>query len=451
MNPLLKQALFKAASMEKQANPALVAALRHTKAIPGMLGKGWEYGTKALGIGAGALATPAVVEFGGKTLNNAVHGKPELGNADWTGTQYGKLMNLAINATPVGPGIAQGVKQVATETLGNPDVKQLLNATELVTNPANRQQSINMLTDAAASMAERGGKSLGYGAASGMGQALLDKPGPVLAGSLALGTAPLVAYDLSTRNRREKEENDRRAILSYIRGQQKTAAIKLPASLGKFIGKYVYRPTEVPASVFTSAANPQGNISLSAINNTTAKHLPQTALNNSLSRNWFKTLVGGTAAIGGMAGANKAIQDPQTISSGKLVGDTLSGMVGGPAKVLKAVEGGVLAENPAYKELNETPGMQQLSRIKDNLSGKSTGVVTKPPITDLASNPFSSTDTSAGNGSTSWDKTKPFLAAGGALLAPYGLYEIYRRTHERELQKKEQRNAQLTSQILTDQ
>lgn len=403
---------------------------------------------------AGALALPALGEFGGKTVYNIATGNPSLGNANWTGGQIGNALNQFGNVTGVSPMLSAGVRDIAEGAFSSPSVQKALNAAEQLSNPANQAMMKDTLVSSVSDAAGAASKSLVYGSLEGAGQAFLDKPAPVMATALGLGAGPLVAYDLVTRKRREQQERTNQAILSYVNrakakeNNEKSAGVV--DLLKRFGSKVIHRPSTMPVEDLYHLAHmaQDGRVDISRVIGTANKSQPQTLLNSTISRHPLKSLAIGAAGIGAGHGAYETFKNPYP-DSGDFLGKAVLGTVKGPAQLIGSIEAKGLS-NDNYKKIMDAPQAQQLLRIRDNLLNDPNATKPTEPVSvsgalppmDPLGKPKVTNDVSLDT-----KKLKPFLSAAGLLLAPYVAYEAYDRMVNKKRKNIESKNERLATKL----
>lgn len=406
---------------------------------------------------SGALAVPLVAEMGYKTTKNFAAGNPSLGDVSWTGGQIGRGLNWLSEGTGVGPALTEATRRTLDGVAQSPNVNRALDTAEKFSMPETRDMAKKTIVDSVADASRSAGFSMMRGALSGAGQAVLDNPVPTLAGATALGVAPMMAYDLANRKKREEQANQQRVILDFVRRQNEQAGVKTASLAGgavKLLSKlrpWLYRPSTVNLGQLqrTMGNTPNAADVIKQIN----KGLPQTLLNNSFSRNPGKTILGGTMGIGAVHGAAKTGLDP---NSGVL--DAGLGMVGGamngPYEVFKTIESAAL-KNDRNELLKQHPVVQQVQRIKDGFQagqGTQGAVQTPAPITPStpAATPAGSIAGADVPAHENWltPEQKQIAAGGVALGAPLLGYSIYDRMLNRDRRKMEASNQKKTNRLV---
>lgn len=454
----------------------------------------WRASKIAIGAGIVGAAGEASV----RTLNNVLHGNPDLAPPTFSENQLGTLVSSAANLSGFRPLLQASTQAVADGLDMSPNAQKWLDGAANVTNPQVRKQILDDTIRAANTggkalaqnvgnvAGEAVGKSLGRSLASGMYSDMLKHPVLTLGGAALFGAGPAIAYDSVTYKRRKEEAERNKAILRYINKQEKIGMLK-DAGVGSYLmnalrrgeqlmpgmkgtpkadkleqlySKYVFRPTGSSHEKLNEVLKKfegKGVIPNSALDK--AKGFPQTLGNNSLTRNPVKTALGASAGLGtGITAAQAGSPDPKYNgmydTRPQFIKNWVKNMAVIPGSLLKATE---LSTVKGIHIIGTT--VDKLQNIKYNLmSGDKTPPVSPPNDPNYMPQHFGLSDKTiehlknddivgvkppVTNDKTSWRDIVPYASAAGLLALPLPTYMMYRRYADKKLNKLEGDTAKL--------
>ena len=382
MNPILKRVI------EKEAN--IGGAI---KSVGNFLGKApaLRYGATALKHAPTAVALPWLGESAIRTGGNLLDGKFEMSGAPTTSSVLGSGLNYLGTVTGINPAIQNLGNHLAAGAASNAGVQDIVKKlndsvttlNQTVTHP-NTSKALSAVTQgvdalkgneaARANLADtvqQGASGLTQGAFEGLfksfGSMVTDPK--TLAWLLIGGTAPMVIYDLLTRKKREERLALDKKILQAL--NQKQAAEKTASfNWARILSHKPTIPSGVLESLAASGATP--NQVIKAVQ---PYNGGWSVLNNPITRNPIKSLLGGSATIGtGVGVADALTQNPQEITFGSTFSKLLKGLASGPVNLVHDLEVNALQRglaNDGYKKLLSDPAVANVKTLYDNLNATS--------------------------------------------------------------------------------